>query len=170
MGAQATQVTRVSVRSVLCPVGLSSPAGPLFGAAGPNGYICWVEFQQLGCPVLTHNKPRNHSSRAEYASNGCHIGTSMEHHHFFNVYSKDTRSTRVTGVAFFKHKYLIDLVISPEDLVVATSQQRTSALQGNVPGSNHQMDALEKVAELFEDIAADKSQAAREDEMENNGI
>ena len=56
MGAQATQVTRVNVRYVLCPVELSSPTGPLFGAAGPNGYICWVEFQHTlaECWALLH--------------------------------------------------------------------------------------------------------------------
>ena len=41
---------------VLCPVGLSSLAGPLFGAAGPDRYISWVEFQHtlVKCWVLLH--------------------------------------------------------------------------------------------------------------------
>ena len=66
----------------------------------------------------------------------------MEHHRCFNMYNKDTRSERVTGTIFFKHKYLTDPVIAPEDLVVAAAQQLTSALQGNMPGSNQQMEAF----------------------------
>ena len=136
---------------------------------GPHNFMK-KPFAPLGCPILTHDKPGNRGSWAEHASDGWHLGTSMEHHRCFNVWVKATRAERVTGTIFFKHKYLTDPIITPEDTVVAAAQQLTNALQGNVSGSNEQLEALKGVAKLFEDIAANKSQLAHENEITNNGI
>ena len=54
--------------------------------------------------------------------------------------------------------------------MVDAAQQLTSALQGNVPGSNQQMVALKKVAEVFESIASQKQSELNEQTIENNGI
>ena len=55
---------------------------------------------------------------------------------------ESARTERVTGTIYFKHKNLTKPIITPEDTVVAAAQQLTRALQGNVPGSNQQIEAL----------------------------
>ena len=127
-------------------------------------------FAPLGMPALIHDKPGNRASWQEHASEGWNLGPSLEHHRCFNLYNKATRSERISGTVFFKHKFLTSPIITPEDRVVEAAQQLTSALQGNVPGSNQQMDALKNVAEVFESIANQKQAEVREHTTENNGI
>ena len=52
--------------------------------------------------------------------------------------------------------------ITPEDKVVAAAQILTQTIKGNVTGESEEMEALEKVAEIFETIAKRKSRKQKE--------
>ena len=54
----------------------------------------------------------------------------------FNIFAKTTRTERVSDTIFFKHKYITQPPVSPEDTIVAAAQQLTAALKGNARG-NH---------------------------------
>ena len=81
----------------------------------------------------------------------------MEHHRCFTVWIKKTRPERVTDTVFFKHKYLTNPEVTPEDKVVATAQILTQAMKVNLTGESKEMEALEKVAEMFETVAKRKA-------------
>ena len=53
---------------------------------------------------------------------------------------------------FFKHKYLANPKITPEYKVLAAAQILTQKIKGNVKSESEEMEALEKVAEIFETI------------------
>ena len=50
----------------------------------------------------------------------------------------------VTDNVFFKHKYLTNPEVTPEDKVVAAAQILTQAMKGNLTGESEEMEALEK--------------------------
>jgi hypothetical protein len=46
------------------------------------------------------------------------------------IWTPTTRTTRISGAAFFKHKYLTNPSVTPEDQVIAAAAHLTNALQG----------------------------------------
>ena len=87
----------------------------------------------------------------------------------FNLFAKSTRVERVTDTVFFKHKYLTQPTVSPEDTIVAAVQQLTAALKGNAK-DHEELEALTKVADLFEEITRDKIDIVRQGKPTGNGI
>ena len=67
-----------------------------------------------------------------------------------------------TDKMFLKHKYLTNPEITPEDEVVAAAQILTQIIKGNIAGESEEIEALEKVAEVFETIAKRKSLKQKE--------
>ena len=58
----------------------------------------------------------------------------MEHHRCFKVYVRKTRSERVAGTIYFKHKTITNPTVTPEDAVVVgspTSDINTKRKNGN---------------------------------------
>ena len=47
--------------------------------------------------------------------------------------------------------------VTPEDRVVAAAQILTQAMKGNLTGEGKEMEALEKVAEMFETVPKRKA-------------
>ena len=72
----------------------------------------------------------------------------------FTLFAKSTRAERVSDTVFFKHKCLTQPTVLPEDTIVAAAQQLTEALKGNAK-DHEELEALTKVADLFESIAKD---------------
>jgi hypothetical protein len=58
------------------------------------------------------------------------LGTSTEHYRCWKFWIPTTRATRISGAAFFKHKYLTNPSLTPEDQVIATAARLMDALQG----------------------------------------
>jgi hypothetical protein len=115
-------------------------------------------FAPLGCSVMAHVKPKNRRTWDVHGKVGYNIGTSMEHHRCFNVYIVKTRATRVSDSVFFKHQYITNPQIIPETLVMKAAAELTSALKGTVSKDAETTDALTKVSELFQKIAAAKAE------------
>jgi hypothetical protein len=115
-------------------------------------------FAQLGCLVMAHVKPKNQQTWDVYGDVSFNIGTAMEHHKCFHVYIVKTRAIRVGDN---------NPQITPETLVMKAVAELTSALKGMVLCNAETADALAKVSDLFQKIAAAKSAMAKAKEQRN---
>jgi len=86
----------------------------------------------LECPVQCHESPAQRKSCDPHLVDGWTLGTSFEHHRCFKVFVKKTRLERVSGNICIKHKHIIQPEVLPEDVVVVSAQQHTTALQGKI--------------------------------------
>jgi hypothetical protein len=66
-----------------------------------------------------------------------------------------TQATQISGAAFFKHKYLTNPSITPEDLVIAVAENLTQALETSTPQHLRvsTIQALKDLSEVFTDSA-----------------
>jgi len=92
-------------------------------------------FTPMECAIQAHEKPDKRRTWDPHAVDGWNLGTSMEHHRCFKIYVKSTRAERVTDTVLFKHMYITNPTVTPEDTVVAASQQLTQAIKGTTPRS-----------------------------------
>ena len=111
--------------------------------------------------MQAHEKADKRRTWDPHSCDGWNVGTSMDHHRCFKVWIKKTREERDTDTVFFKHKYLTNPEIIPEDKVVAAAKILTQTIKINVTGESEEMEALEKVAEIFDTIANRKSRKTK---------
>ena len=66
-----------------------------------------------------------------------------------------TRATRISGAAFFKHKFLSNPSATPKDLVIAAAANLAKALETTIPADLHDssMKALTDLSTLFSKAA-----------------
>jgi hypothetical protein len=57
----------------------------------------------------------------------------MEHYGCWKFWSMATWATQILGATFFKHKYLSNLMPTPEDLVIAMGANLARALETTIP-------------------------------------
>ena len=115
-------------------------------------------FVPLGMEALTHNKPHRRKTFAQHCSKGWVLGTSPEHYRCWTVLSKDIRATRVTGRVFFKHKYLTNPKITPEDQVMAAAANLATVLTANKKAnqiSHKQFKDLQRLQRILHETASD---------------
>ena len=98
---------------------------------GPHNYNA-VPFVPIGMQALVHDKPQRRKSFAQHCTKGWVIETSPEHYRCWKVWTKDTRSTRISGTMFFKHKYITSPTATPADIVTAAAHNLADALRNNV--------------------------------------
>ena len=60
----------------------------------------------MGCTALIHIKPNTRKTWDSNATNGYYHGTWREHYRCFKVWLKQTWSTWVTDIVYFKHQYI----------------------------------------------------------------
>ena len=70
-------------------------------------------FVPIGMEALVHDKPQMRRTYAEHCRKAFVLGTSIEHYWCWKFWSNNTRSTRVSGAAFFKHKYITNPAVTP---------------------------------------------------------
>ena len=104
----------------------------------------------MWCVVQFYNKPNRWWSWVEPSSNGWYLGTSGEHYQCHRVFVKTARSIRVSDTVFFKHKYLMQPTVMPEDVIVKAYQDLIKAIQGipNTKGITH-MEALTRIEDAL---------------------
>jgi hypothetical protein len=68
--------------------------------------------------ALAHDKPHKRCTYAEHCRKAFVLGTSTEHYRCWKFWSTATQATRILYAAFFKHKYLTNLSVTPEDLII----------------------------------------------------
>ena len=98
---------------------------------GPHNYNA-LPFVPIGMQALVHDKPQRRKSFAQHCTKGWVIETSPEHYRCWKVWTKDTRSTRISGTMFFKHKYITSPTATPADIVTAAAHNLADALRNNV--------------------------------------
>ncbi len=65
--------------------------------------------------LLVYIKPHKQQTYAQHCNKGYITGTLFKHYQFQKVWMKDTHATRVSGAVWFKHKYLTNPSVTPED-------------------------------------------------------
>ncbi len=69
-------------------------------------------FVPIRMELLVHVKPYKQRTYAQHCDKGYVIGMLFEHYQCQKVWMKDTHATRVSGVVWFKHKYLTNSSVS----------------------------------------------------------
>jgi hypothetical protein len=82
--------------------------------------------------AMVHEKPHKRRTFAEHCSKAFVLGTSTEHYRCWKFWTVSTRAARVSGTAFFKHKYLTNPSVTPEDQIIAAAARLTDAIQGTI--------------------------------------
>ncbi len=104
----------------------------------------------MGCAVQVHKSNERRGTWADNAIDGWYLQTSPKHYRCLIVYVKNTRSKRVSDTVHFKHKYITQPTLTPEDTIVKAINDLTHALKEsrNTKGIL-QIKALLKMDELF---------------------
>ncbi len=87
-------------------------------------------FVPIGMEALVHNKPHKRRTFAKHCTKAFVLGTSTKHYQCWKFWIPTTRATRISGGAFFKHKYLTNPSVMPEDQVIAAAACLTDTLEG----------------------------------------
>jgi hypothetical protein len=80
--------------------------------------------------ALVHDKPHKCRTFAEHCTKAFFLGTSTKHYRCWKFWTPTTRATRISGAAFFKHKYLTNPSITLEDRVIAAAAHLKDTLEG----------------------------------------
>jgi hypothetical protein len=84
----------------------------------------------LVCAVQIHKAPTKHGTWAENYTDGWYIHPSPEHYRCHKIYTKKTRSMRISDTVWFKHKYITQPTIPPANMIVKALTDLTQALKG----------------------------------------
>jgi hypothetical protein len=87
-------------------------------------------FVPIGMEALVHDKPHKRCTYAEHCTKAFVLGTSTKHYQCWKFCTPTTHATCISGTVFFKHKYITDPSIMPEDQVIAAAARLTDTLQG----------------------------------------
>jgi hypothetical protein len=96
----------------------------------------------------TNVKPMQNSAKKALV-----LGTSTKHYWCWKFWSTATQATQISGAAFFKHKYLTNLSVTPEDLIIAVAENLTRAFKTSIPQHLRvfTIQALKELMEVFTD-------------------
>ena len=83
----------------------------------------------MGCAVQVHETNERRGTWAANSTDGWYLRTSPEHYRCHIIYAKNTRSERVSDTVFFKHKYITEPTLTPEDTIVKALDDLTQALK-----------------------------------------
>jgi hypothetical protein len=105
--------------------------------------------------ALVHNKPHKCRTYAEHCTNAFVLGTSTKHYQCWKFWTPTTCATCISGAAFFKHKYLTNPSVTPEDQVIAAAACLTDTLQGIKSPQLHTstLQALGDLCDVFYETA-----------------
>jgi hypothetical protein len=75
-------------------------------------------FVPIGLKALVNDQPHKRRSFAQHCRKAFILGTSTKHYWCWKFWSVTMRTTRISGAAFFKDKYLTNPMVIPEDRVI----------------------------------------------------
>ena len=104
----------------------------------------------LGCAVQMHEAPTKRATWAENTVDGWYLQTSPEHYRCHVIYTKKTRSTRISDTVWFKHRYITQPAVTPADIIVKAITDLTQTLKGrtNLEGIE-QLETLQRLEQLL---------------------
>ena len=115
----------------------------------------------LGMQCEMHVMPDARETFAPHSVSGYNVGTSFKHYRCYEIYVKQTRSTRIGNTVFFKHKYLTMPTITNADALLTAAQDMTTALKGGVAQTSETAAAIKALLAIY------KENADMEKEKEN---
>jgi hypothetical protein len=113
----------------------------------------------MGCAVQIHKRSEKRGSWAFNSIDGWYLRTSPEHYQCHVIYVKKTRSERISDTVHFKHKYITQPTLTPEDTIVTALNDLTNALKQkrNNKGIN-EYEALQRIDKILNNIPATEQQ------------
>ncbi len=85
-------------------------------------------FVPIGMEALAHDRPHKRRLFAQHCRKAFVLGTSTEHYQCWKFWLVTMRATRISGKAFFKHKYLTNPTVTPEVRVIEAAGVLARAL------------------------------------------
>jgi hypothetical protein len=90
-------------------------------------------FVPIGMESLVHTKSHKQQTYQQHCNKGYVIGTLFEHYRCQKVWTKDTHAMVVSGAVWFKHKYLTNPSVTPEDQIIAAIGKLAKTLTTGMP-------------------------------------
>ena len=90
-------------------------------------------FVPIGMETLVHNKPCRRKKFAEHFRKVHVLGTSFKHYRALIIWTKEIKTTRISGTVLHKHKYINNPDVAPEDRVVTALDKLSQEMKGNPP-------------------------------------
>ncbi len=83
----------------------------------------------MGCVVQIDKRSEKRESWAFNLIDGWYLRTSPEHYQCHVIYVKKSRNERTSDMVHFKHKYITQPTLTPEDTIVKALNDLTNALK-----------------------------------------
>ncbi len=83
--------------------------------------------------ALVNNQPHKRRLFAQHCRKVFVLGTSTKHYWCWKFWLVTMRATRISGAAFFKHKYLTNPVVTPEDRIIEAAGALAQTLDNQMP-------------------------------------
>jgi hypothetical protein len=99
---------------------------------GRHDYNCHP-FVSIGMEALVNNQPHKRRLFAQHCRKVFVLGTSTKHYWCWKFWLVTMRATRISGAAFFKHKYLTNPVVTPEDRIIEAAGALAQTLDNQMP-------------------------------------
>ena len=124
----------------------------------------------LGIEAHVYIPPNKRKTWAVKSHKGFYIGTSTEHYRYFKAYCTKTRAIQGSKTMYFKHKYIMDLVVTPADAVVQAAKQLADVLKGvnPPPMAASSIEQIETLSKIFTEQAKTDKKASSIDEHKAN--
>jgi hypothetical protein len=116
-------------------------------------------YAPLGCKVEAYLYPGIRESWAPHTASGYYLRNSKEHYQCHQIYTSDTRHTRVCDTVFFKHKYLTMPTITSADAIFKAADNLVDAISGVIPKNSITEDAILQLMAIYCKQALDASDA-----------
>ncbi len=101
---------------------------------------------------LVHVKPHKRRTYAQHCEKGFVIGTLFEHYQCQKIWMKDMHGMRILGAVWFKHKYLTNPSVTPEDRIIAAIGELAKTLRTNISPQlyDNTVDKLQKLQDILQ--------------------
>jgi hypothetical protein len=109
-------------------------------------------FVPIRMESLVYIKPHKRLTYAQHCKKGFVISTLFKHYRCQKIWMKDTHGTRILGAVWFKHKYLTNPSVTPEDQIIAAIGGLAKTLRTNILPQLHDdtMDKLQKLQDILQ--------------------
>jgi hypothetical protein len=109
--------------------------------------------------VRMHVIPSKRRTWEVHTKAGYCLGNSWEHYRYHKIWIVDTRSVRVGQTIFFKHKYLTQPSVTPQDAIVGASDNLCGVLRGKPSAKNEVRTDVDMLMEVFKNVSGRCSQS-----------
>ena len=116
-----------------------------------HGKHCFdaTPFHILGCKVEIHVTPRQTKTWDTHTKTGYYIGPAWEPYRCHEVWSEETKATRVGQTVFFKHKYITAPQVTATDALLRASDDLCNALLNVEPNDGRTKKVVDLLMEIF---------------------